>query len=309
MKLSLPFFWKKRHFISYLLLPLSYIYMFVFILQAKRPRKKTVFLAPLITIGNATIGGAGKTPTAIALGELLKANNKNICFLSKGYLGNINQPTMVNGSFHQSKQVGDEALLLSKHGNVIISKKRYLAQKLIARLKPDLVIMDDGLQNNHLKHQLKILVIDAGFLFGNGFLLPAGPLRESLKSALQRVDYIIYIGKRASLNKIPNYQRYQRKIFSGEYIAKKTHNKWDKYLAFSALANNQKFFNHLEEQGYNLIVTKEFPDHYFYSNEDLIDLINLAQRRNLKLITTSKDMVKIDKKFLSDIIVHEIILK
>ena len=309
MKLSIPFFWRKKHFIAYLLLPLSLIYYLIFIIKKRLTINKANFLYPLLTIGNVTVGGAGKTPCAIAIADLLKKKRLKSCFLSKGYLGNLSGPIIIDAAKHSAKQVGDEALLLNKHSYTVISKKRYLAKQLVDSLQADLIIMDDGLQNHHIKHQLKIVVIDASFLFGNGFLLPAGPLRECYNPVLTDADFIIYIGKEEFFINKPYYKKYQYKSYIGAYKALHIHNKNDQYLAFSALGNNQKFFTHLKDNGYNIKLTKEFPDHYFYNDQDIKDLLKLAKQEKLKLITTSKDIVKINEIFYDHIIEHKITIK
>ena len=309
MKLSVPFFWQNKHFIAYLLLPLSLIYYLIFLIKKFLIINKTSFIYPLLTIGNVTVGGAGKTPCAIAIANLLKKRQVKSCFLTRGYLGKLSGPVIVDAAKYNAKQVGDEALLLNKHCYTVISKKRYLAKQLVESLQADLIIMDDGLQNHHIKHQLKIVVIDASFLFGNGFLLPAGPLRENYDPILKEADYIIYIGKEEFFINKPYYKKYQHKSYVGAYKALHIHNKNDQYLAFSALGNNHKFFTHLKDNGYDVKVTKEFSDHYFYNDKDIKDLLNLAKSKNLKLITTSKDIVKINEIFYDDIIEHEVTIE
>lgn len=301
MKLIIPGFWYKKHIISYLLLPVSWLYKGLFALR-RYFVQETVFNKLTITIGNVTVGGGGKTPTAIAVAELLKLAGIKSGFLTRGYLGRITAPVIVDSN-HDARQVGDEALLLAKHATTIISKKRFLAQKLINQTKLDCVIMDDGLQNFTVKQHIKILVIDSDFLFGNGFLIPAGPLRENWQTAIKRVDYIIYIGDKDKIMKLNFYQEYSDKSFFAKYVVdcdvkQKTKKQW---LAFAGLANNKKFFNSLTEYGYPIKQIKEFPDHHCYSDKDILRLLESAKRDKLCLITTSKDMVKIAGKYRKNI--------
>lgn len=307
MKLVIPHFWYRKHIISYLLLPLALLYRGVFFFRSVCACQ-TSFNKVTLTVGNVTLGGAGKTPTSIVIAQLLRKRMIKSTFLSRGYLGQIDGPIIINQS-HSAVDVGDEALLLSKHCNTVISKKRYLAKELVDNMDVDCVIMDDGLQNFKVKHDIKILVVDVSFLFGNGFLVPAGPLRERYKEAMERVDYIIYIGSKDVVTKLEFYKEYSSKSFFAKYVAESRFSKQKLYLAFSAISNNQKFFSSLRQEGYDVQQIKEYPDHYFYSQQDIESLLDLAKKENLVLITTSKDMVKIPGKYRKDILEFKIKLQ
>ena len=163
--------------------------------------------------------------------------------------------------------------------------------------------MDDGLQHFTIAQDLKILVIDSNFLFGNKLLFPAGPLRENYKPLLKRVDLIILIGT----NKIPKeLTLHKQKTFLGNYQPKLIPNKTKNYLAFSGLANNQKFFNTLKAQKLKIAGTKEFKDHHPFTEQEIESLIKKAKTQNLTLITTSKDHIKLPPKYQSKIINFQI---
>ncbi len=298
MLLKQPYFWQKKYFLSFLLLPLSVLYLMIFYLK-KVFCKKNKLRQNTIVIGNLNIGGAGKTPTAIAIFQLLKDMGfGKIAFLTRGYGGNFNCPFKVNDN-HNVIHTGDEAQLLKKIGDVIISKKRYKSQSLLNHLKKKIVILDDGLQHFSLKSDIKILVIDGKNVFFNGFCLPAGPLREISYFLLRKIDIIIYIGNK---NIARNLKKHQKKIFLADYKEVGKYNKKDKYIAFSGLANNNKFFKKLEEESFLLIDKISFSDHYFYKNSDIEKMLEKGD----KLITTSKDMVKIDKKYHKNITEYKI---
>lgn len=307
MNLKQPKFWNKCSKLNVFLwlnLPLAFIYYLVLLVR-KAIIKKTKLPAYTITIGNFNVGGSGKTPTAIKIKQLLDQKDFNSCFLSKGYKGSLTGPCFID-QHNFVKETGDEALLLLKHGQVCIAKNRKDAVSLIAKKKLDLIILDDGFQNLTIRHDLKILVIDAKINNGNGFLMPAGPLRQTVNSALREAKIIIYIGKESPPRFLDNYKHI---VITAIYKAKTTLEKNHDYLAFSALANNQKFFNLLKEKGYNVPVTQEFSDHYFYTEQDLINLIAIAKTNKLNLVTTSKDYVKIPAKFRDSVMEFEIELK
>ena len=218
-------------------------------------------------------------------------------FLTRGYRGLTKGPILVNKS-HNHKDVGDEALLLSKVGTTIVSSNRCIGAKYIENLKKnyDIIIMDDGLQNYQLEQDIKLLLIDKKLLFGNGYCIPAGPLRQTITQGLKKIDAIIFTGdgdiKDINLNFINNIQNFDTKLEIKNTFKTKQNN----FLAFCALGNPIKFFNTLKKNNFKIVLTKSFPDHYEYKNKDINTLREEADNRNLKLITTEKDYVKIDDK-------------
>ena len=298
LKLNKPKFWQYNSILSILLTPLSLIY-YTIVISRKVVTKSYKSPIPIICIGNVTIGGAGKTPTAIAIAKILKKKGKNIAFLSRGYKGSISEATIVDDKKHSAREVGDEPLLLSKEAMTIVAKNRKEGIKLAQENNIDLIIMDDGMQNPSIEKDMCFLVIDGNYGLGNNKLLPAGPLRETLDSALEKATAIIFIGK--DRNNILGDNKVSAKIKSNKIIkaeieAKKNAAFDDKKLiAFSAIANNDKFFNSLEELNYNVVETISFPDHYYYTEGDFKKLQKIASDKSAKLITTEKDFVKLTK--------------
>ncbi len=251
----------------------------------------------VVCVGNLTVGGTGKTPYAIYTFKILRELGYNPVFLTRGYKGTHKGPIEVNKS-HTYNDIGDEALLLSKIGTTIISKNRSLGAKFIEKHKKkfNVIIMDDGLQNNQLNHDIRFLLVDKNLKFGNKLCLPAGPLRQTLKSGIKGVDRIVITGS----NKINDINLF--KIFNIPIIETKTRvinapkiqNK--KLFAFCGLGNPNKFYQTLNENGYDISFTKSFPDHYNYNHQDINKLILTATKQNLELITTEKDYVKINNK-------------
>ena len=252
---------------------------------------------PVICIGNIVIGGAGKTPTALAIAEKLMKQGHNPHFISRGYGGKAKGPLQVDLSVHNSRSVGDEALLLARKCTTWVSKNRVSAGMLAMKNGADILILDDGFQNPKLYKDLSILAVENEFGLGNGRIIPAGPLRESPNDALKRASLLLKIfsfGKSDTeiklfenlsiptirANVIPNIEDSQQ--LKGHDI-----------LAFSGIARPQKFFSTLDTIGCKIVEFKKFPDHYQFKDSEIISLIDKAKLLNAKLVTTEKDLVRI----------------
>lgn len=296
-----PKFWyQPTSWLSTLLTPLSYIYKYGYEARSylQRPRKLEV---PVVCIGNLVAGGAGKTPTAIALGELFKNIGLDVHFLTRGYGGKESGPCLVT-PHHSASFVGDEPLLLAKAGTTWVSHKRYRGAKAAERAGAQVILMDDGLQNFSIQKALSLLVIDGERAFGNKKLLPAGPMRETLPQALNRIDAIILIGKD---------KHHLEKKLSAKHPLFRAHlhpkgDIWEKLrkkrvVAFSGIAHPSKFFDTLRHQGCAVIGQRPFPDHHPYQGSDLRPLIQRAAESKATLVTTVKDFVRIPSKYQSHI--------
>lgn len=298
--INTPEFWYKKDLISkfktLLLLPFSIVWILLSLIKKNFVKRYKSHLK-VICIGNLSIGGTGKTPFSIQTYKILEILGYKPVFLTRGYRGLTKGPILVNKS-HNHKDVGDEALLLSKVGTTIVSSNRCIGAKYIENLKKnyDIIIMDDGLQNYQLEQDIKLLLIDKKLLFGNGYCIPAGPLRQTITQGLKKIDAIIFTGdgdtKDINLNFINNIQNFDTKLEIKNTFKTKQNN----FLAFCALGNPIKFFNTLKKNNFKIVLTKSFPDHYEYKNKDINTLKEEADNRNLKLITTEKDYVKIDDK-------------
>lgn len=191
-----------------------------------------------------------------------------------------------------AQEVGDESKLLSAYTKVIAAPNPIAALELITSYKPEIIIFDDGMQNPSFHKDLIILTVNASRGFGNRRIIPAGPLRQSLKTAIAAADISIFIGETIYLEE---KELFDKKPFCAQI--KPRNIKLDgEYLAFAGISNPEGFFALLRQ--YNVIVklTKIFPDHYNYSEKDLHDLQQIAKQHNLELITTEKDYVKIGAK-------------
>ena len=244
-----------------------------------------------MTIGNITMGGAGKTPVVLSIAKILKNNsNKKISILTRGYKGKLNGPIMVE-NHHTIKDVGDEALLLKKEAPTCISKNRIEGIKFLEKQGYDIIITDDGLQDKRFFKNLSILVIDSYFGLGSEMIFPAGPLRETLSSGLSKADLALIIGN-------GNYKLNSKTtpILRANIINKILLTN-EKLVAFAGIGNPNKFFQTIKDAEADIVDQVSFPDHHEYSKKDLEKLIKLAKEHDAKLITTEKDYVRISQGY------------
>lgn len=295
MLIKTPKFWMRRNYISYSLLPLSLIYK-----AAKRvidlTQQTTKVSKPIICVGNLTVGGSGKTPVALALGKILQEMSVEFAYLSRGYLGKKNQFGYVDKVKSMSCDVGDEPLILAEVAPTFVAKDRLQgARQIIKNRKIQAIILDDGMQNNLLQKDLTILVIDSKIQFGNEFIFPAGPLRESVGEGLAKADFVVVIGE---VDEKLQQILANKKIISAKIKAKNLANfSGQKLMAFCGLAHPKKFFSFLENQGLNVVNTQSFADHHSYKISELERLVAKAKKLDAKLIATKKDWVKFPSNF------------
>ncbi len=286
------FWWRPQGLLALSLAPLAVLYGWVAAARMKRVGEK--INVPVICIGNLIAGGAGKTPTAIALAKALQALGKNPVFLSRGYGGRLAGPLVVDRATHSSKDVGDEPLLLAKIAPTIIAQDR-LAGARFAAGHGDIIIMDDGFQNPAVHKDCSIVVVDTGQLIGNGWCLPAGPLRAPMKAQWAKADLCVLIGEdhddtEAFINQIP------MPVYRGRLVPEASQANALKALnvfAFAGIGRPDKFFNTLEEAGAVLAEKRSYADHYRYTADDIASIISEASAKLLIPVTTAKDAVKI----------------
>ena len=298
MSSNTPTFWYKRtgffpRLLSFLAAPFAFFYRTGDKINRSLQASHSVDI-PVICIGNLNIGGAGKTPTCIALSKIITEHNDFMepNFLTRGYGGNVLGPEYVDLSRNASIW-GDEALLLNKHAKTIVSQNRYHGAELATHRNTDIIIMDDGFQNNSLKKDISFIVVDGTYGFGNQKTIPAGPLREPLEIGLNKADAFIIIGE-------DNYG-IEALIPKGKSIFKATvkvktgwkANKKKAYIAFCGIAHPQKFKNTLETKGLDIKKMVSFPDHHTFTNSDLKKLEKRAKKDKALLITTEKDLVRL----------------
>lgn len=301
-----PSFWYKRNIASVLLLPLAWIYQLAYFLRWRSTRPATLPI-PILCIGNLVIGGAGKTPCALAIGGWLKQKGVNACFLSKGYGGHLAEPTLVDPTRHSAYEVGDEPLLLARTLPTIVAKNRLKGAYKAVSEGFSLIIMDDGFQNPMFKKDCSIIVMDSARGFGNRFTLPAGPLREPVESGLKRAQAIILTERKGqpvtrsitTKRSLPTMRAYLR-------THSKTPLEGKAVVAFSGIARPQQFFDSLTLLGAELVHSEAFADHHIFSDEELSLLNVQAKAHGAILVTTPKDWVRLSLRWQAEVTVAEL---
>ena len=285
MKIYKPFFWKKpNNFFTLILLPISFLVLsFIFI--KKKIYKTKKFNIPILCVGNIYIGGTGKTPLSLVLAEEFKLLGKKPVIIKKFY-----------------KSHKDEHLLIEKRGiPLIFEKDRSRAIKL-AEKEFDLAILDDGFQDYKIQKDLSILCFHNKQLIGNGYVLPAGPLRENLNS-IKGAQIAIINGEKdlifeSKLKKV----NANLKIFYSKYKITNLEQFRNKdILAFAGIGNPENFFDLLIENGLNVKKSISYPDHYNFKRAEILEIINQAKERNYTIITTEKDLSRIENFKFSEI--------
>jgi tetraacyldisaccharide 4'-kinase len=285
-------FWGTTNLINLALIPLSYIYNFIYLIYRISKKEKKLNI-PVICIGNLTLGGAGKTPVTIKLRQMISKKFENIFVLTRGYGGKLRGPKIVTKN-SKYIEVGDESLIHCLYGKTCVSKNKISGAELCVLSKAEIILMDDGLQSIDIKRNLRIVVIDGQYEFGNNLLFPAGPLRQSIFSSYFSTDIAIVIGD--FREEFIKSLRYKNIFFATKKINIKCKNK--NLYAFSGLGNNLNFYNSLKkENGYKILKFKEYKDHHPYKDLEIKSMISEAKKLNLQLVCTEKDYIKINKKF------------
>jgi tetraacyldisaccharide 4'-kinase len=287
--------WYGNNKLRWLLLPMTLIYRWVIFwrrfLYRKNILKTHKFAVPVIIIGNIMVGGTGKTPLAIWLANYLQIQGIRPGIVSRGY-GSKHHGVVLVEENSDPMTVGDEPLLICRHTKcpVVVAKNRVAAvKKILATFDCDIIISDDGLQHYALGRDLEIVVIDGERRFGNGWCLPAGPLREPV-SRLKKVDLMIVNGDAAA------EQEYAMKLQAKDFcnvadfssVKKLSFFKNQTVHGVAGIGNPQRFFKLLRILGLN-VIEHTFTDHYLFRAKDL------AFDDDLLIIMTEKDAVKCQK--------------
>ncbi len=284
MKIKKPNFWdyKKPTLFSYLLLPFTLpIYIKNIFLNKKSTEKSSI---KKICIGNIYVGGTGKTPLAIMISRMFQHNQKKSAVIKKFYRNQL-----------------DEQILIEKYTNLICKKKRIDAIESAESKNLDFIVFDDGLQDRSINYDLKIVCFNNVQWIGNGLLIPAGPLRESIKS-LKKYDAVVINGDNSKNDKILKILKKinsELNIFESYYKASNLSD-FDlskNYVIFSGIGNNKNFVNLLNNYNFKIIKQYNFPDHYHFNKFEMNNIIKFAKENNCEIITTEKDYFRLDKEF------------
>lgn len=299
-----PLFWNQKDSkLARFLNPLGFFYGWS---VARRFRKAHPYQAdiPVICVGNLSVGGTGKTPVCLTLGNILQKMNIPFFFLNHGYKSQ-KQGVLVNLKRMTALETGDEAQLLAEVAPTIVDKHRARGAQQAQKRGAKALIMDDGFQDPALIKTLSFLVVDGRTGFGNGRLIPAGPLREPIAKGLSRADAVIIVGS-DDLNTEELIKKHNADIpvLKGSFqpdaeTVKKLQGQ--KVLAFAGIGKPNKFFDMLTGYGIPVAKAMPFPDHYFYTRFDIEQL--LTEAGDMPLVTTTKDFVKIPQDMRSRITV------
>lgn len=287
-----PEFWRRRGWQSLALLPAAGAFAAAGSLRRLLARPAVAPL-PVICVGNLVAGGAGKTPVTLELARLLGAEGRLPHILTRGYGGALAGPVRVDPAVHDFHAVGDEALLLAAAAPTWVAHDRPAGARAAAAAGADLILMDDGMQNPSLKKDLALLVVDAGYGFGNGRVMPAGPLRELRSSGLKRAQAAVVIGDDPGL--IGADLARDLPVLRARLVPSDDGARWNgrRVLAFAGIGRPQKFFDSLTVLGADLVAGIGFPDHHPYRTEDLAGLLAEAEAAGAAPVTTTKDWVRL----------------
>jgi tetraacyldisaccharide 4'-kinase len=245
--------------------------------------------AKVICVGNLTAGGSGKTPIAIAIARALIKRQKRIFILTRGYGGKMRGPGIVDLAHDTFEETGDEALLLAGAAPVIVSRDRAAGARLADDERADAVVMDDGHQNFALAKDISIVVVDAESGFGNGRVLPAGPLRENVSAGLARADAVVLVG-----DGTPNLRGFNGPVFRAKLVPVDAPGvAGQKVVAFAGIGRPQKFFATLRSLGAEIAEERAYEDHHAYTAAEFARLRARAKAHNASLVTTEKDFVRL----------------
>jgi len=251
---------------------------------------------PVICVGNLTLGGAGKTPTAIAVAKLLLNEGARPIFLSRGYGGALAGPVRVTPQ-HRAADVGDEPLLLARVVPTIVARDRVQGAELAVAEGASVIVMDDGFQNPSLIKDCSLVVLDGERGIGNGRVFPAGPLRAPLDVQLGCASVLLVIGEASAKAEdvIAHAQTRRLPVLHGT-LAPDPHSiaavAGRKALAFAGIAHPEKFFATLAAAGIATPVKRAFADHHPFTSADARELLEQAKRESLLLLTTEKDLAR-----------------
>ncbi|MCM2451004.1 tetraacyldisaccharide 4'-kinase [Agrobacterium vitis] len=295
MKLHAPsFWWRKTGLPAMALWPLSFVYGRV---AARRMRGSSAYApaVPVICIGNVTLGGAGKTPTALALAKAALAMGLKPGFLSRGYGGSVRRPTVVDPGQHTANDVGDEPLLLASVAPTVVASRRREGARELERQGIDLIIMDDGFQSAQIRIDCAVVVTDSHKGDGNGLVFPAGPLRAPLAIQFQKLDMLLVVGKGdAAIPLVRRAARMGKPVLTAQLHPLPGPNlRGQRLLAYAGIADPEKFYRTLREMGGEIVVARGFGDHQALSAAAIAELIADAETNDLLLVTTAKDQARL----------------
>lgn len=293
-----PGFWDdpERTLGARLLWPAALAYGAVTAARMARPGERAA--VPVVCVGNFTLGGAGKTPTASRIAALLLEMGERPAFLTRGYGGRLRGPVLVDPARHRAADVGDEPLLLARIAPTVVSRDRPAGARLAAAAGASVIVMDDGLQNPSLAKDLAIAVVDGEAGAGNGLVFPAGPLRAPLAAQWPHVDAVLVLGPGAAGDALERAAAHRGAPTFRSHLepdpAAARRIAGTAVFGLCGIGRPGKFFATLEACGARLAVRRAFPDHHAFSATELDALVSEADAAGLVLVTTEKDLARVE---------------
>jgi tetraacyldisaccharide 4'-kinase len=289
------FWWRERGAAARVLSPLAAAYGCFTAHRLKKSGSRIP--VPVVCIGDPTVGGAGKTPTALAVARLLDQAGERPVFLTRGYGGREAGPVQVDPVVHRAEDVGDEPLLLAGAAPTVVAKARVGGAAAAVRAGASVIVMDDGFQNPALAKDFAVLVVDSGRGVGNGMVTPAGPLRAPLGVQLDRANALLIVGPPAGAEDVAQQARARQiPVFRGQLrpdTASVAALRGNRLLAFAGIGSPEKFFGTLMNAGLTVTATRAFADHHHYTQAEATSLCEQAEREGLLLVTTEKDRARL----------------
>ncbi|MDP3256380.1 tetraacyldisaccharide 4'-kinase [Bosea sp. (in: a-proteobacteria)] len=289
------FWWRRPSLLSRLLAPIGWVYGAITLRRMRRPGADCG--VPVICVGNFVAGGAGKTPTAIALTDILTQRGETPFVLMRGYGGSLPGPVEVHPEHHAAHAVGDEPLLMARHARTVIARDRVAGASLARALGASVIVMDDGLQNPALVKRLRLAVVDGASGVGNGLCLPAGPLRAPLEGQLGEVDAVLVIGAGgpgaavAAAAAARGIATLGARLAPDPAVVARLADQ--PVLAVSGIGRPEKFAATLREAGARIVAERAYGDHHAYRRDDVRAVVAEAALYDSLIATTEKDWVKL----------------
>jgi tetraacyldisaccharide 4'-kinase len=291
-----PGFWHgPPSFQSYLLSPLGALYGAI---AAKRLQRDGLHAGvPVLCVGNYHVGGAGKTPTVLALAKLLRDLGETPVVLSRGYGGKLHGPVRVDRERHAAADVGDEPLMLAATLPVVVSRRRADGVPLARSLAATVILLDDGFQSPAVAKDASLIVIDGNRGLGNAQVFPAGPLRAPLSPQMARTDALIIVGKGTAAEAVAADIAGQGKPVMRAHLAPNEMSvaslAGKRVFAFAGIGDPARFFRTLSENGIEVVRQRAFADHHAFTKQEVEGLTAEAGRDALTLVTTEKDLARL----------------
>lgn len=290
-----PFWWIKGDWRGYAMAPTGWIYGAVAGYRQDHAPRRPVD-APVLCVGNFTVGGTGKTPAAMELAKTAIRLGRKPGILSRGYGGNLDKPRLVDADHDLARHVGDEPLLLARVAPVAVTPNRLAGARLLMEERQcDLLIMDDGFQSARIAIDHALLVVDAHHGFGNGHVIPAGPLRAPLRTQLRHADSLLVMGDGDAADHVVRIAaRAALPIHRAKIVPKSAPDlAGTPCFAFAGIGVPEKFYATLKTIGADVAMTRSFPDHHVFTEDDAAELLADARRDGLQLVTTEKDAIRL----------------